>query len=144
MSERSDLRLTEPMLFEIAEIVGRGNFRHVAAGLVGVTPNTLHTWVRRGKAHLADYHSGKKKDMTVQARLVVELERAEAEVHDKLIVDIVENGSPEMKMKYLKARYNKLYNNNPNAIDDATGEETRVSVADMLMDKLSNFLEVDE
>lgn len=141
MAEREDLELTEAILFELAEIVAKGNFRHVAAGQLGITPNTLHGWVRRGKTYLEDYNKGKLSELTLQARLVVELEKAEADCHGKLVVDILASGSPELKLKFLRLRYNKLYNNNPNAVDDVTGEDVQRSAADLLIEKLSTFLE---
>lgn len=141
MTEREDLSLTESTLFELADIVGEGNFRHVAAGKLGIAPNTLHGWVRRGKAHLEDHRSGKRKELTLQARLVVELEKAESDCHATLVKDILKTGNPELKLKFLKLRYNKLYNNNPNAVDDSTGEEVARSAADLLIEKLSTFLE---
>lgn len=139
--DRANLTLTESMVHEMAETVAKGNFRHVAAALVGVPANTLHSWTKRGREELADFHAGKRKDRTVKAVLVVELDKAEAVVHGKLVADVVTDGDAALKLKFLQLRYNKLWNKNPNAVDDATGEETRQSGADILAEKLAGFIE---
>ncbi len=138
--ERDDLLLTEEMIGKMAEIVGKGNFRHIAAARLGVPPNTLFSWVFRGKKYLK-----KGNRDAIQARLVLALDEAEAECHIELLEDIREKGDPNLMFKFLKARYNKLYTANPNAhVDDETGGESRVSMLDVLRDRLSTFLEKDE
>lgn len=141
MIDRENLQLTESIVFELAEIVQEGNFRHVAAASIGIQPSTLYSWLRRGKNELKDFLEGKRKNQTLKARLVVELERAEAECHGKLVKDVVTSDDPKLKLQFLRLRYNKLYNNNPNAsVDDESGEESVLSGAEVLAAKLAHFI----
>lgn len=138
------LSLTDAIIREACDIVREGNFRYVAAARLGILYPTWCSWIRRGKNEIEDYTKGKRKTLGLKGKLVVELEKAEAECHDKLIQDVAHHGSPELKLKFLKMRYGKLYNNNPNAIDDETGDVVERSAADIIAEKLSAFLTDDD
>lgn len=141
-AERIDLTLTDEMVAEACAIVERGNFRYVAAQRLGVSHGTWASWLERGRKELREHTSGKRDTLTVKAKLVVELERAEAQCHERLLQDVLEADDPRLKMDFLKARYGKLYSRNPNArIDDETGEKVKIEIAEILADKLSQFMD---
>ena len=136
------LSLTEKTLNEACDIVRAGNFRKIAASRLGVPLATWASWLRRGRSELEDFTKGKCKSLGLKGRLIVELDRAEAEAHQDMLTDVVKNGSPELKLKFLRLRYGKLYSANPNAhLDDETGEEIKRTAADILAEKLAAFIE---
>lgn len=140
-SERVDLTLTPEMVKKVCAIVARGNFRYVAFQEVGVQRSTWAAWVTKGRKELREFAEGKRDKLTIKATLVVELDRAEAKAHTRILKDVVESDDPRLKMDFLKARYNKLYSRNPNAhVDDEDGTETQVDALELLADKLRSLM----
>ena len=130
------LTLTDRVIEEAAAIVGAGNFRYVAFQRLGIPVATFQAWIRKG---LKDRRDGSDSK---QADLVRALDMAEGECHAQLLQDVLSADDPRLKMDFLRARYNKLYSNNPNAhLDDETGEMIKREAAEILAEKLSRFLD---
>lgn len=145
-SERIDLGLTDAIVEKACAIVAAGNFRYVAAQRLGVPKGTWQGWLTRGRKELAEYAEGKRerKKLTVKAKLVTELEKAEGECHSRLLQDVLDSNSIQAKQWFLERRYNKLYSTNPNAhIDDETGETETFDAAAILAEKLRQFMGPD-
>jgi hypothetical protein len=140
-----NLTLTEDILQEAVKIVRQGNFRYVAAARVGVPFNTWNGWIKRGRNELKDYANGiGDEELTIKARLILELDRVEAECHAQILEDVANSDNVTAKMWFLQRRYNKLYSKNPNAhLDDETGEMVHRTASDILAEKLLQFLEQD-
>lgn len=138
--------LTDELIRDACAIIRDGNFRTIAFARLGIPTYTWSSWVKRGNHELKDVAAGRKKesDLTLKAKMCLELNAAEAECHEELLLDVLSNGSPELKMKFLQRRYGKLYSNNPNAIEDESGEEVQRSAVDILAEKLANFVVEDE
>jgi len=130
------LTLTDRVIEEAAAIVGAGNFRYVAFQRLGIPVATFQAWIRKGlKARREGVDN-------IQAKLVRALDMAEGECHAQLLQDVLSADDPRLKMDFLRARYNKLYSNNPNAhLDDETGEMIKREAAEILAEKLSRFLD---
>ena len=143
--ESINLSLTEETVAAACAIVEAGNFRYIAAQRLGIPRNTWSSWLTRGRKELREHADGKRDKLTVKATLVLELDKAEARCHQRLLQDVVESENVQAKMWFLERRYNKLYSKNPNArIDDDTGEEVEVSATDILAEKLAQLLDATE
>jgi hypothetical protein len=138
--------LTEELILQVCGSIRNGNFRTIAFDRYGIPRGTWAGWIDAGHKQLREHAAGERKDedMDRRAKLCLALNKVEAELHDELIVDVLENGSPELVMKFMRYRWNKLYNNNPNATDDATGEDVKRNALDILIGKLATFVEDDE
>jgi hypothetical protein len=71
-------KLTPDVHKKIVELVRYGNYRHVAAGVAGITADTLHEWTRVGGHGAQPY-----------AALLADLERAEQEAHASHVLHVV-------------------------------------------------------
>jgi hypothetical protein len=141
-----NLTLTEDLIREAAAIVRKGNFRYVTANKLGIPQDTWNRWLQYGRGELRAYiHGCGPEELTLKARLVLALEKAEGECHATLLEDVIESDNVQAKIWFLQRRYNKLYSKNPNAhVDDETGEVIRRSATEILADKLAQFLEDDD
>ncbi len=132
-------QLTEELIEALADIVRAGNFRYIASQRMGVPITTFRQWLVRGRKERA---AGKE---TLQVKLLIALDKAEAECHQTLLQDVLSAegpGAERLKMDFLKARYNKLYSKNPNAhLDDGTMEETKVDALELIADRLRTLME---
>ena len=139
---RSHSTLTEELIQEACAIIRDGNFRTIAFGKLGIPTYTWSSWVKKGNHELKDLAAEKitEEDLSLMAMMCLELNKAEAECHEELLLDVLHSGSPELKMKFLQRRYGKLYSANPNAIEDESGEEVQRSAMDILAEKLANFV----
>lgn len=66
-------KLTDEVIQAVCDHLARGNTRRDSAALAGITEDLLAKSLERGRAHLADSKPG-----TIQARLVMEVDGAEA------------------------------------------------------------------
>ena len=87
--------------------------------------------------------------MSLQAKLVMALDKAENDVHSKIIrnvmkLDRTDPRSVKLQLEYAYRRYGKLYSKNPNAHDDDTGETVKVDPLEALAEKLSPYMEGDD
>lgn len=139
------LKLTQETIDGLAEIVGRGNFRYVARGKMGVCEGTFNSWLSRGRRDLLENDHG--DEMSLEAKLVMALDKAENEVHATIIHNVMslDPASPaavKLQLEYLYRRHGKLYSKNPNAHDDDTGETFKVSdPLEELAEKLAPYIE---
>lgn len=134
-TDREDCTLTESLMFEIVEIVEKGNFRKVAAQRVGVPPVTLYSWIHRGKRYIKQGNTDR-----LQAQLAMRIEKAEAKAHQEILADVLDTGDAKVKLTFLRLRYPREYNFNPNAhVDDETGQESRSTLAEQIKEKLRLF-----
>ncbi len=141
-NERIDLSLTDELVKKACDIVEAGNFRYIAAQRLGIPRNTWASWLTRGRKELKEHTAGDRDRLTVKASLVVELDKAEARCHQRILQDVVDSDNVQAKMWFLERRYNKLYSKNPNArIDDESGEEIELNAAQILAEKLAQFLD---
>ncbi len=134
------LKITQEIIDQAAAIVRRGNFRYVARGQLGISEGTWKTWLSYGRRDLRESEEG-KTEMSLQAKFVVALDKAENIVHDELIRDILASDNDKLKLEYLCRRYPKLYSKNINAHDDDTGETVRVDPLELLAEKLKPFID---
>lgn len=139
---RDSLTLNEKVIDRLVEIVRRGNFRKTAADELGIPPGTFNSWLQRGKRELRDYAAGRLDELTLKARLIQELARAESRAHADILRDVVNSEDVRAKMWFLERRYNKQYSKNPNAhIDDETGEQSKVDALQLLAEALAQISE---
>lgn len=137
--------LTPDVIDEAARIVGRGNYRTVARQMIGIPHGTWSLWIKAGKEEIAAFSRGERETVGYRAVLVQALEKAEAEVHQTIIRDVITGDNMQAKLWYLERRYNKLYTKNPNAhVDDESGEEVARDAAEILADRLRAFIEDPE
>ena len=134
------LTLTQELVDQLAEIVGKGNFRYVARGRCGIPEKTFENWLSRGRKELRELQAGRRKSVTLKADLVMALDKAENEIHSQIIEDVLASDNLKIKVEYLYRRYGKLYSKNPNAHDDDTGETVSVDPLELLAEKLGQFL----
>jgi len=140
-AERNALTLTPKIIEEAARIVGKGNFRYVARGRLGIPQETWKSWLYRGRTEWREYTRGDREKITLKMELVKALDQAECRNHSDIIEDVMSDETPiKIKMEYLYRRYGKLYSKSPNAVDDDTGEDVKVDPNQVLIEKLSAFL----
>ena len=77
MAAQRDPKFTPALAAKFVEIVRRGNFRETACAEVGIDPSTMRKWLRAAA-------NGDKR----YANWVLELDRAEAEAEDIMVVAI--------------------------------------------------------
>ena len=136
--------ITKPMIKKVCEIVSRGNFRKTAFGMLGIESETWKSWIKRGRAELKEVREGKReKDrVNLQGHLVTALIKAEATLHDKLLVNVLKKGDPELQFKFMRYRWNREYNNNPNShFDDESGTETKIDPHALVAQRLKDLME---
>lgn len=137
------ISLTQETIDELTAIVRKGNFQYVARGRLGISVGTFNSWKARGRKHLQEFEAGTLDLMTIQAKLVVAIDKAENEAHATLLQDVLDSDNTKVKMDFLRRRYGKLYSMNPNAHDDDTGEDVKVDPLVLLADKLKHFIVED-
>lgn len=138
------VKLTEDLVKKFAAIVAAGNFRYVAAQSLGIPQATITSWCASGRKEIEEFVEGKRETVTIRALLLQEIEKAEANVHQTIIRDVVLGDNMPAKLWYLERRYNKLYTKNPNAyIDDEAGKEITREASDILVEKLASFIKGD-
>ena len=141
-----DKHTTPPITREIVEAAGMlvrsGNFRYVARQSLGLPGNIWENWILRGNREIDNYCAGKRQTVTLYGLFVVELDHAEADVHAKIVRDIMAPDTPiNAKLWYLERRYNKLYSRNPNAhIDDESGKTIEIDVEQVLIERLQALI----
>ncbi len=143
---RESLQLDDAMIEAVVSIVKRGNFRRIAFMRVGVQPSTYRSWLSRGQLEINRVNDGEigLEHLTPKGRLVLALEKAESELHDNVITDVLEYegpGAAKVKLDFLSRRFPKLHQRGARSIDDETGEDVHRDVAELLADKLANFLD---
>jgi hypothetical protein len=139
----AQLTLTPAIITKVCRVVALGNFRYVAFGNLGIHRNTWRRWLDEGKKQVASYDP--ERGLPPQGRLLIELEKAEANAHEDIIKNVLTKGSPETQLKFLRMRYNKLYTRNPNAtVDDESGAENKRTAEDIIRDKLIQFMEIED
>lgn len=139
--QSSRLKLTQEIIDNAAEIVGRGNFRYVARGKLGIPEGTWCSWMTHGRKNLREVEGGSGRALSLQAKLVMALDKAENDVHARIIEDVLTSDNLKLKVEYLYRRYGKLYSKNPNAHDDDTGETVKVDPLELLAEKLAPYME---
>jgi hypothetical protein len=138
--------LTWELIEELCATVGAGNFRYVAVQRAGVHLERFNRWISSGKRDLKLHTKGKLTgDLNMYCHLVLALEQAEGDAHGSILEDVLTNGDPSTKLRFLQLRYHKLYNKNPNSrIDDEDGSIQKVSAKEVLLDMLGAFLNSDD
>ncbi len=127
--------LTPDLLGLVCDEIKKGNFRYVAFARAGIPKDTWTTWVVKGNKQR------KKGEVTIYTEMLLALEAAEATMHSGILTDVLATGTARDKLEFLRLRFNKLYNKNPNArIDDETGAEENVSGTELLAEKLAAFV----
>ena len=133
--------LTEGLIKEISESVAAGNFNKLAIARCGLDEVQFYEWMRKGKRDNDRFQSGKEKKLTMEAELMLVLGVAEGALHTALLEDILSCDDPKLKLEFMRLRWAKLYSKNPNAhVDDATGEEQKVSGLDVLSRMISEYM----
>ncbi len=138
------LKLTQEIIDQAASIVRMGNFRYVARGRLGISEGTWKTWLSYGRRDLRESENG-ESEMSLQAKFVVALDRAENEALSEIIRDVMLLGSDpasvKIKLEYAYRRHGKLFSRTANGIDDETGETVRVDPLELLAEKLKPFID---
>lgn len=142
------LKLTQEIIDGLTEIVAQGNFRYVARGKMGIPHGTFNSWLQRGRQHILDYEKdGKWKDLSMQAKLVQALDKAENDNHAKIISNVMglDPTNPmavKLQLDYLYRRHGQLYRKGRTAIDDETGETIKiVDPFEALAEKLAPYID---
>lgn len=119
-------KLTRKLIEQVCATIRKGNYRQTAFGAHNVLRRTAYEWIRTGN----DLLDGKIPEDRITAHqrlcaeLAQELEKAEAEAQSNIIADVLAPGtSPEVKLKFLSRRWNREFNNNPNAYRDVGTED---------------------
>ncbi len=136
--------LTWELIEEVCETVAQGNFRHVAIQRAGIHSERFKRWMSSGVRDLKLFAKGELDELNMYCHLVVEMERAEGEAHQEILQDVLLHGDPSTKLKFLQLRYQKLYNKNPNSLNDEDGTIVKVRAKDLLLDLLGGFLDSEE
>lgn len=135
------LSLTQDIIDQTAKIVSDGNFRTVARGKLGIPQSTWESWIDRGRKEIREYAGGNRTNLTLKAKLVQALDKAESDNHATIIENVMTTDNLKLKMDYLFRRYPRLYAHPTKAIDDETGETVEVDPLQLLADKLGKFIE---
>lgn len=138
--------LTWDLVKELCATVSAGNFRYVAMQKAGIHSERFKRWMSQGHRDLKLFATGELKgDLNMYCHLVVELEAAEGASHSEMIRDVLGSEDPRLVFEFMKLRYNKLYNKNPNSrIDDADGTEIKIDARTLLIERLAHFMDNDE
>ena len=141
---RSKLTLTMKMVNDMCKILEKGNFRVVAAQQFGVTRHVLNKWISIGTKQLKEYDDGDRPwaDVDTRGILVQKMGIAESDFEQRVVQDILRDGSPEVKLRFLQLTKNRRYNMNPNAIEDPeTAEVTRIDPKELLRERMATLLD---
>ncbi len=133
--------LDERLIARVVAEVQKGNFRYIAFGRFGVPKTTWSDWLKRGNKELRERNIG---DLSKYARLVQELASADSYVHSRCVQDILASDDPRVKMEFLRRKYGKLYSMSPSAVDDETGEESKIDMGARLLELLRAIRGDDE
>ena len=145
-----NVTLTMKLIDDMCEILVDGNFRVVAAQQFGISRHTMNKWIRIGKKQLEEFDDGKRPwpDVDIRGIFVQRMGIAESSFEKQAVKDILRDGSPEVKLKFLQLTRNRRYTMNQNAIEDPeTGEVTKIDPKALLEERLAgllNKLEVPE
>lgn len=141
--------LTDEVIDKLVAYVKAGSFRQPAAKALGISPNTFKQWLETGQRHREEIEEGERAELTRQAKLVIELEKAEGEcfiAEQQRFLDA--NGDVkdrELRFKHHKARFAKEWAAPQQGIDDATGEQfDRANILDLLVERITKGLELPE
>ena len=130
-------RISDALTAAVVRSILRGNTRFHAFAMRGVPKGTWNGWVTRGNKERKEIEAGEREEDTVYTRLVSELDRADAQLHDKCITNVLESDDPRVVWDFMKRKWNKHYTANPNAvIDGETGEEYNVDAGELLLARL--------
>jgi hypothetical protein len=131
--------LTEEVIEKICCLVAKGNFRYFACSKLGVNKHTFQQWITVGNKQVKDFSEGKlqESELGLQAILVQELEKAEADAHDNILSNILDSKDVKAHQWFLERRYPKLYRAYPQKrLDDEEMEESDVDAVALLADRI--------
>lgn len=107
--------------------VGAGNYRDVARQRLGVSIRLWQHWLKEGKSEIEHKEEGKIKRLSAFGDFAQRIEIAEGTFHSSAVTDVAGSDDDRVKLEFLKCRFHKHYNKNPNAIiDDETGEREKI------------------
>lgn len=136
-----DFSLTPDVHKLIVGLVERGNWRSIAAKIAGVPVTTLFSWIKRGEEHLEEIVAGERRKLTRQAEFVLDLHRAEGQLHDFHNAKLLEEAKPELRFAWLQKRFPQEWAGTATGRDDQTGEVTDVDLIAVLLDRLKPLKE---
>jgi hypothetical protein len=125
--------VTDELIARVSGCIRKGNFGSVAARRMGVTVKQHAYWLTKGRKDAAD---GTPSQCRKYAEAV---DQADADAHAEILEDVLENGNPETKLKFLHLRYPREYNKNPRA---HTNDDREQDAKDLLLEKLTAIKEI--
>lgn len=137
-----------PDLIEAAyHFAARGNPRAFICRSLGVSRRTWYKWLSAGQAEVEaldrwfeDGEDGPQPRVTLRAALFSRVEQGEGESVDRILVNVLAEGTPRDQLRLLEIRHARHFNANPSqVVDDETGEAEKadgVTVFDALLGKL--------
>lgn len=133
--------LTQELIDEAVAIVKAGNFRSVAAQMLGIGRRTFYDWLQKGRVDLKRLVDGKVDHYTLHAKFVIAMERADGESHASILQDILDGDETPaaVKLQFLKLRYPKQYAMATEGIDDETGSTSQTTGVQLLAQALERF-----
>ena len=141
---RGKSKLTRAAIGEFCREIRRGNFMYIAGQRLGFTKSQIYNWRDRGSKELAALESGESDTIGLCAMFVVESDRASADLHDRLIVDVLECEDPKVKWDFMRKRWSKQYSGNPATVEDPnTGESEKIDVAALIVERLEALQDSD-
>ena len=141
---RGKAKLTRAAIHEFCAQILRGNFMYVAGQRLGFTKSQIYNWRDRGAKELAALEAGESDTIGLCGMFVLESDRASADLHDRLIVDVLECEDPKVKWDFMRRRWSKQYSGNPATVEDPnTGESEKIDVAALIVERLEALRESD-
>lgn len=140
-----NLALTEEIIRNAARLAKYGNFRSDIYKALKIPRGTFDAWITRGKKELKEHAAGVRDKVSLKAKLLLELEAAEAQAKNGVFEQILESDDLDLKFKFITKRFGRQFND-MRYIDDDTGEvkEQQQSAIDSIASKLLNFLDDEE
>lgn len=86
------LKLTEKLIGEICNTLRAGAYLETAAAVAGVSKDTLHTWLRKGR-NAKGKKAGEVRESTIYGQLIIAVSKAveECVIRDLAVIDAAAN-----------------------------------------------------
>ncbi len=136
--------LTPAVIRDVVAVIEKGNFRIHAFAHIGVPQSLWTKWVARGRKEFRALSDGTRDldELTLNAALVMALDRAESRVAQDLGKDVRESGDIADKRWWLERRFSRQFARNPNAVSEGEQgtEEERPRGREILLSRLLRVL----
>ena len=146
MAKRKPRKRPEPtktIRDRVAKKLASGTFRTTVRKVMGISPGVWRDWIRDGNAEREEVDAGRMDELGLRGLFVMEIERAEAIAHERILRAGVMDAGPDAQRWFLVRRYPELYSTTParGITDDETGELVLVDAREVLRDRLAALLD---